>query len=50
MVKFDPKGFLAMMGRISDEDKSGTATRRYEDLEPDYEYMPPLWQCDCNCH
>lgn len=39
MVKFDPEGFAAMMGRIAEEEQSEAAARRYEDMEPDHEFM-----------
>lgn len=45
MVKFDPDGFTAMMARIEAEEMDIP----YEDLEPDYEYMPAPW-CGCHCH
>lgn len=41
MVKFDPEGFLAMMARIEAEDRDKAVVRSpYEDLEPDYEFLP----------
>lgn len=40
-VKFDPEGFDAMMARIAAEKKE-VAASKYEDLEPDYEYMQGL--------
>jgi hypothetical protein len=50
MVKFDPEGFLAMMGRIAAEKKADAAATRHEDLEPDYEYMMATVRCCCPCH
>lgn len=49
MVKFDPEGFAAMMARIAAEEEAAAAAVRYEDLEPDYEYLPTLAAC-CPCH
>jgi len=49
MVKFDPDGFNAMMDRIAAEDEAKAAVSRYEDLEPDYEYMTAAVRC-CPCH
>ena len=45
MVKFDPEGFGAMMARVDkerrEEERQAAVLRwPYEDLEPDYEYMP----------
>lgn len=40
MVKFDAEGFAAMMGRIADEEQAEAAAGRYEEIEPDYKYMP----------
>ena len=45
MVKFDPEGFAAMMARIKEEEREQerqqyTLRSPFEDLEPDYEYMP----------
>jgi hypothetical protein len=50
MVKFDPEGFLTMMGRIAAEAQAAADGRRYEDLEPDYEYMAEPARCCCPCH
>jgi hypothetical protein len=50
MVKFDPEGFKAMMGRIAAEEQAEAAGGRYEDLEPDYEYMATQAHCTCACH
>ena len=55
MVKFDPNGFRAMMARIEaerlEEEQRVEEERRtaalgllYEELEPDYEYMPLQWR------
>lgn len=47
MVKFDLEGFRAMMAR----DEAERVGSPYEDLEPDYEYMPaPCCGCHCHCH
>ncbi|MGN7149191.1 hypothetical protein ACTHQ6_09395 [Arthrobacter sp. SAFR-179] len=45
MVKFDPDGFAAMMARIEAEEREKERQQYklrspYEDVEPDYEYMP----------
>lgn len=45
MVKFDPEGFKAMMARLKaeerEQDRQAAVLRSpFEDLEPDYEYMP----------
>lgn len=50
MVKFDPEGFKAMMGRIAAEDEAKAVAARYEELEPDYEYMTATARCCCPCH
>lgn len=50
MVKFDPEGFLAMMGRIAAEDVAAADSLSYEDPEPDYEYMAAPARCCCPCH
>jgi hypothetical protein len=50
MVKFDPEGFAAMMGRIAAEDEAKAVAARYKDLEPDYEYMMATARCCCPCH
>jgi hypothetical protein len=51
MVKFDPEGFKAMMGRISAEEESQAAAAGYEDVEPDYECMTAAARCCCcPCH
>ena len=50
MVKFDPEGFAAMMGRKAAEDEAKAAAARYEDLEPDHEYMTAVARCSCPCH
>lgn len=47
MVKFDPEGFTAMMGRIAAERE---AEIKLEDLEPDYEYMARPTSCCCAYH
>ena len=50
MVKFDPEGFKAMMGRIAAEEEADALAARYKDVEPDYEYMTPAARCCCPCH
>lgn len=50
MVKFDPEGFMAMMGRIAAEGEAAATAVGYEDLEPDYEYMMAPVRCACACH
>ncbi|GGH93378.1 hypothetical protein ACFFGR_07735 [Arthrobacter liuii] len=50
MVKFDPEGFAAMMGSIRAEEEAAAAAGRYEDLEPDYEYMGAVASCSRPCH
>jgi hypothetical protein len=50
MVKFDPEGFKAMMGRIAADEEAKTVSAQYEDLEPDYEYMTGTGRCCCPCH
>jgi hypothetical protein len=45
MVQFDSEGFKAMVARIAQEEREKqrqqfTVRSPYEDLEPDYEYMP----------
>jgi hypothetical protein len=50
MVKFDPEGFAAMMGRIAEEEQAEAAGGRYEEMEPEYEYMPAPAACTCSCH
>ncbi|MGP4033673.1 hypothetical protein [Pseudarthrobacter sp. 1C304] len=50
MVKFDPEGFVPMMDRIAAEDEAAAAAGRYEDMEPDYEYMTAVARCSCPCH
>jgi hypothetical protein len=50
MVKFDPEGFKATMGRIAAEEDAEAMAASYEDLEPDYEYtMAPARFC-CPSH
>jgi hypothetical protein len=41
---------MAMMGRITAEGEAAADSRRYEDLEPDYEYMGAPARCCCPCH
>ncbi|MFD0046969.1 hypothetical protein ACFVGV_17445 [Pseudarthrobacter scleromae] len=50
MVKFDPEGFAAMMARIDADEEAASAAARYEELEPDYEFMPAPPACCCPCH
>jgi hypothetical protein len=50
MVKFDPEGFKAMMGRIAAEEHAEAAAATYADLEPDCEYMTATARCCCPCH
>ncbi|MET3718331.1 hypothetical protein [Arthrobacter sp. UYEF21] len=40
MVKFDPDGFRAMMARIEAEQLELVTRSPYEELEPDYEFLP----------
>jgi hypothetical protein len=39
-----------MMGRIAAEKEAKAAVAKYEDLEPDYEYMTAAVPCRCPCH
>jgi hypothetical protein len=44
VVKIDVEAIGAML------DVLNAPRSRYEDMEPDYEYLEPVPRCTCSCH